>query len=84
MHKTFLFEKKSDEEIQKVIDNIYLIKILKKDDDELEKFAHTSEQVADGQLKNHLYSILSADFPSFITIFTFSIFKIVTGLFPIC
>ena len=81
MHKTFLFEKKSDEEIQKVIDNIYLIKILKKDDDELEKFAHTSEQVADGQLKNHLYSILSADFPSFITIFTFSIFIAYFGNF---
>ena len=51
MHKTFLFEKKSDEEIQKVIDNIYLIKILKKDDDEINKFSETSEQVADGQLR---------------------------------
>jgi ABC-type transport system involved in cytochrome bd biosynthesis fused ATPase/permease subunit len=73
MHKTFLFEKISDEEIQKVIDNLYLIKILKKDKDELEKFSDTSEQVADGQLKNHLFSILSADFPSFITVFTFSV-----------
>jgi ABC-type transport system involved in cytochrome bd biosynthesis fused ATPase/permease subunit len=73
MHKTFLFEKISDEEIQKVIDNLYLIKILKKDKDELEKFFDTSEQVADGQLKNHLFSILSADFPSFITVFTFSV-----------
>ena len=51
MHKTFLFEKKSNEEIQKVIDNIYLIKILKKDDDELNKFFNTSSEVADGQLK---------------------------------
>jgi len=73
MHKTFLFEKISDEEIQKVIDNLYLIKILKKDNDELQKFSDTSEQVADGQLKNHLFSILSADFPSFITVFTFSV-----------
>lgn len=73
MHKTFLFEKISDEEIQKVIDNLYLIKILKKDKDELQKFSDTSEQVADGQLKNHLFSILSADFPSFITVFTFSV-----------
>ncbi len=81
MHKTFLFEKKSDEEIQKVIDNIYLIKILKKDDDEINKFSETSEQVADGQLKNHLYSILSADFPSFITIFTFSVFIAYFGNF---
>ena len=81
MHKTFLFEKKSDEEIQKVIDNIYLIKILQKDKDELDKFSDTSEQVADGQLKNHLYSILSADFPSFITIFSFSIFIVYFGNF---
>ncbi len=81
MHKTFLFEKKSDEEIQKVIDNIYLIKILKKDDDELKKFSETSDQVADGQLKNHLYSILSADFPSFITIITFSVFIAYFGNF---
>jgi|TARA_B100001093_G_C26811255_1_gene1007661 ABC-type multidrug transport system fused ATPase/permease subunit len=81
MHKTFLFEKKSDEEIQKVIDNIYLIKILKKDEDELRKFSETSDQVADGQLKNHLYNILSADFPSFLTIFTFSIFIAYFGNF---
>ena len=81
MHKTFLFEKKSDEEIQKVIDNIYLIKILKKDQDELKKFSETSDQVADGQLKNHLYNILSADFPSFLTIFTFSVFIAYFGNF---
>jgi len=81
MHQTFLFEKKSDEEIQKVIDNIYLIKILKKDNDELSKFSDTSEQVADGQLKNHLYNILSADFPSFLTIFTFSVFIAYFGNF---
>ncbi len=81
MHKTFLFEKKSDEEIQKVIDNIYLIKILKKDQDELRKFSETSDQVADGQLKNHLYNILSADFPSFLTIFTFSVFIAYFGNF---
>ena len=81
MHKTFLFEKKSNEEIQKVIDNIYLIKILKKDDDELNKFFNTSSEVADGQLKNHIYNILSADFPSFITIFSFSVFIIYFGNF---
>ena len=81
MHKTYLFEKKSDEEIQKIIDNIYLIKILKKDEDELEKFSNTSDQVADGQLKNHLYNILSADFPSFITIFSFSVFIAYFGNF---
>ena len=48
------------------------------DDDELKKFSETSDQVADGQLKNHLYSILSADFPSFITIITFSVFIALT------
>lgn len=74
MHKTFIFEKISDDEIQKVLDNIYLIKILKKDQYELNKFEQTSDQVADGQLKNHLLNTLSADLPSFITIFTFSIF----------
>tara|TARA_B100001564_G_scaffold360013_1_gene384733 strand:- start:577 stop:2208 length:1632 start_codon:yes stop_codon:yes gene_type:complete len=74
MHKTFIFEKISDDEIQKVLDNIYLIKILKKDEDELNKFEQTSDQVADGQLKNHLLNTLSADLPSFITIFAFSVF----------
>jgi ABC-type multidrug transport system fused ATPase/permease subunit len=74
MHKTFIFEKISDDEIQKVLDNIYLIKILKKDEDELNKFEQTSDQVADGQLKNHLLNALSADLPSFITIFAFSVF----------
>lgn len=81
MHKAYIYEKKSNDEIQKVIDNLYLIKILKKDKDEIEKFNKTLEEVADGQLKKHIYNILSSDFPSFITIFSFSIFIIYFGNF---
>jgi len=81
MHKAFIFEKISNEEIQKVIDNLYLIKILKKDKDEIKKFNITLEEVADSQLKKHIYNILSSDFPSFVTIFSFSIFIIYFGNF---
>lgn len=73
MHKAYIFEKKSNEEIQKVIENMYLIKILDKDKEEIEKFSNTLEEVADSELKKYIYNILSSDFPSFITIFIFSI-----------
>ena len=74
MHKAYIFEKKSNEEIQKVIDNLYLIKILDKDKDEIKKFSNTLEEVSDSELKKYIYNVLSSDFPSFITIFIFSIF----------
>ena len=74
MHKAYIFEKKSNEEIQRVIENLYLIKILDKDKDEIKKFSNTLDEFANGELKKYIYNVLSSDFPSFITIFTFSIF----------
>lgn len=74
MHKAYIFEKKSNEEIQKVIENLYLIKILDKEKDEIKKFSNTLEEVSESELKKYIYNVLSSDFPSFITIFIFSIF----------
>ena len=77
MHKAYIFEKKSNEEIQRVIENLYLIKILDKDKDEIKKFSNTLDEFANGELKKYIYNVLSSDFPSFITIFTFSILFII-------
>ena len=52
MHKAYIFEKKSNEEIQRVIENLYLIKILDKDKDEIKKFSNTLDEFANGELKN--------------------------------
>ena len=45
MHKAYIFEKKSNEEIQRVIENLYLIKILDKDKDEIKKFSNTLDDL---------------------------------------
>lgn len=81
MHKAYIFEKKSNDEIQRVIENLYLIKILDKDKDEIKKFSNTIDEVADGELKKYIYNVLSSDFPSFITIFIFSFFIYYFGEF---
>ena len=73
MHKAYIFEKSRTKKLR-VIENLYLIKILDKDKDEIKKFSNTLDEFANGELKKYIYNVLSSDFPSFITIFTFSIF----------
>ena len=38
MHEIYVHSKHSGEEIQRIVDNMFLIKLLKKEDEEIENF----------------------------------------------
>jgi len=73
MDKAYNVQKKSNYEIQKIVDNMFLIKLLRKDKDEVNNFRSVVEELNSMLLKNHKYGAVNSFLPSFITMFVFSI-----------
>lgn len=73
MHKSYLMDQKSNIEIQKIIENMFVIKILNKAKDELSNFAQTLENYNNNQINNYIYGSFSSFLPSFVTLFVFAI-----------
>lgn len=73
MHKSYLMDQKSNKEIQKIIENMFVIKILNKAKDELSNFAQTLENYNNNQINNYIYGSFSSFLPSFVTLFVFAI-----------
>tara|TARA_B100000989_G_scaffold272002_1_gene229112 strand:+ start:6611 stop:8248 length:1638 start_codon:yes stop_codon:yes gene_type:complete len=73
MDKAYNVQKKSNYEIQKIVDNMFLIKLLRKDKDEIRNFKNVVEELNSMLLKNHKYGAVNSFLPSFITMFVFSI-----------
>ena len=45
MHKTYELGQNASHDIQKVVDNMFLIKLLNKEDDEITRFSKTIKQL---------------------------------------
>ena len=73
MHKIYIFTQISSEEIQRIVDNTFLIKLLKKEEEELNNFNEILIKQDDSNYKNMSYSMLNGFLPSFMTLFTFSV-----------
>ncbi len=73
MHKSYLMDQKSNKEIQKIIENMFVIKILNKAKEELSNFAQTLENYNKNQINNYIYGSFSSFLPSFVTLFVFAI-----------
>lgn len=80
MHKSYVFGQQTNFEIQRIIDNMFLIKLLKKDNYELSKFSKTVRNLNMSDLKNHKYGAINSLLPSFVTMFIFSILLIFSSL----
>ena len=52
MHEIYVYSKHSGEEIQRIVDNMFLIKLLKKEDEEIENFRTTLESLNESDYKN--------------------------------
>ena len=52
---------------------MFLIKLLRKDKDEVNNFGSVVEELNSMLLKNHKYGVVNSFLPSFITMFVFSI-----------
>lgn len=80
MHETYIFGKIANEEVQRIVDNMFLIKILKKDEEEIERFDKTIEKHNFNEYSNHKFGTVNAFLPTLITMLIFSIL-IITGDF---
>ena len=73
MHEVYESGQTSSKEIQRVVDNLFLIKILKKEDSELNNFSSTLDKFFNNDFKNFRYSILNSFLPGFFTLFSLSV-----------
>ena len=73
MHQNYKFSRKTNQEIQRVVDNLFLIKILKKEQDEVDRFTDTITKTNLSALNNFKVGIVNSFLPSFVTLFVLSI-----------
>ena len=77
MHETYIFGKITNEEVQRIVDNMFLIKILKKDKEEIDRFSKTIEKHNFNEYNNHKFGTVNSFLPTLITMFVFSILIII-------
>lgn len=73
MHESYVKGQESNQEVQRVVDNLFLIKILKKDQFELDNFSNTLESYVSNLFNNQKYGLLNSLMPSFVTLVMLSI-----------
>ena len=73
MHESWLNAQQAGRDIERVIQNIFLIKILGTSDYEIKEYDTTTVNLQKSQLKNQIYGAINSLIPNFITVFTISI-----------
>tara|TARA_B100001996_G_scaffold140942_1_gene107165 strand:+ start:1240 stop:2856 length:1617 start_codon:yes stop_codon:yes gene_type:complete len=73
MHDSYTYAQETGRDIQRVIQNLFLIKILKTRETEFYNYEETVTNFQGAQFKNLAYGTLNHLFPNFITIFTISV-----------
>ena len=68
MHISYEKGKEANVEIQRAVENMFLIKLLKKEEGELSKFSKTILSFNESMLQNHRYSLFTGYLPSFLTL----------------
>ena len=79
MHKVYDYSKRMNEEIQRIVENLFLIKILNKDKDEVNNFNKTVNNLIKSELNNFSLGMINSYIPGFVTMFTFSVILIFTN-----
>lgn len=73
IHISYNNSLKISKDIQRVVDNIFLIKILRTNRNELLNFQNITKSYSNAQLKNYKYGTINSLFPNFLTILTFAV-----------
>lgn len=73
MHDSYIYGQDSNFEIQRVVDNMFLIKLLNKENEEIERFSSTLSKFNRSLYSNHKYGVINSYLPSFLTLFILSI-----------
>ena len=72
MHKNYQYSRKTNKEIQRVVDNLFLIKILNKQKEEIDRFDKTITYALETFYQTFKYGTLNSFLPSFITLVVLS------------
>ena len=73
MHEAYINGRQATREIERVVQNIFLIKILDTIKFEMDNFDKTTENVKNANYKNQIYGTLNSLTPNFLTVFTVSV-----------
>ena len=73
MHESFVNAKEVGRDIQRVIQNLFLIKILKTSDYELDLYKKSITSLQISQFRNLAYGTINSLLPNFLTVFTISV-----------
>lgn len=76
MHLSFTTAHNANQEIERVVDNVFLIKLLNKENDEIARFDRAVKDHLFSAYNNYKFTILNSYLPSFITIFLLSVVSI--------
>ena len=82
-YEVYIYEKglQTSGDIQRVIDNSFLIKLLKKEKDEINRYSKKIRQLYDGLFRKHKIEILNSYLPPFLTVFLISVISTFFGDF---
>ncbi len=72
MHESWVFNQEVGRDIQRVIQNLFLIKILKTSEYELDLYKKSLVGLQQSQFKNLAYGTINSLLPNFLTVFTIS------------
>jgi len=74
-YEQLIYEKglETSKEIQRVLDNVFLIKLLKKEKQESKRYSDIAKDLYADQLKKHKVVVVNSYLPPFITVFLMSI-----------
>ena len=72
-HTSYEYGQSISSDLERVLDNLYLIKILKKFKDEINIFKNNLRTYYDAQLNNQKYGTINSLFPTFIAMILLSI-----------
>lgn len=80
MHDSYIYGQDSNEEIQRVVENMFLIKLLKKEKNEISRFSDTLFKFNKSLFNNYKFGTINSYLPSFLTLFLLSLATFFTNI----
>ena len=72
-NQSFEYGREASKDIQRVVENMFLIKLLKNEESEINRFSNIVNKLNNSGLNNHKFSILNGYLPSLLTVFFLSV-----------
>lgn len=79
MHESYEKGQEANKEVERVVDNLFLIKILNKEDFEVQRFSKTVDSYIYNVFNNYKFGIINSLLPSFFTLFVLSLVLTITN-----